>query len=78
VQIHIIRPRGFKQRHVFKVLIHIDVEDLLIYHFPREELLEDGKVPWKEFTWQYSRADGDLQKELHPLERYCAPEFQPR
>jgi hypothetical protein len=45
-QIHFVRPRGVKTHHVFRVLIHIDaVEDLLFYHYPREELITDGKIP---------------------------------
>jgi hypothetical protein len=52
MQVHFVRPRGMKQSHVFRVLIHIDVvEDLLFYHYPRDELLADGKVPWREFAW---------------------------
>jgi hypothetical protein len=51
-QVHFVRPRGTKSAHVFRVLIHIDaVEDLMFYHYPREELIEDGKVPWREFRW---------------------------
>jgi hypothetical protein len=44
-QVHFVRPRGVKQAHVFKVLVHLDVvKDLYFYHFPREELLVDEKV----------------------------------
>jgi hypothetical protein len=73
------RPRALKKRHGFKVLIHIDVvEDLLFYHYPREELIADGKVPWRGFAWQTSRMDGELNEdELHPPTRYCGKEFQP-
>jgi hypothetical protein len=40
---------------------------LLFYHHPRDELIQDGKVPWQEFKWQMGRADGDLDEEdLHP------------
>jgi hypothetical protein len=43
--------RATKQCHIFKVLIHIDaVEDLMFYHFSREELIADVKVPWKDFA----------------------------
>jgi hypothetical protein len=46
-KIHFIRPRGVKHAHVFKVIIHVDVvEDLIFYHHPRAELIADGKVPW--------------------------------
>jgi hypothetical protein len=53
---------------VFTVLVHIDaVEDLLFYHHPREDLIADGKVPWKDFLWQFGRADGEIEEdELHP------------
>jgi hypothetical protein len=45
------RPGEVKQPHVFKILIHIDVvEDLLFYHYPRDELIVDGKVPWRDFA----------------------------
>jgi hypothetical protein len=72
------RPRVVKKSHVFKVHIHIDVvEDLLFYHHPREELVADGKVPWKEFAWQSGRADGDLDEdELHPPTRYYGQDRQ--
>jgi hypothetical protein len=46
----VFRPRKSKNNNVFRVLIHVDiVEDLLLYHYPRDELLTDGKTPWKEF-----------------------------
>jgi hypothetical protein len=49
--VHFSRPMGVKQSHVFRVLIHIDVmEDLMFYHHPHEELLADRKVPWMEFA----------------------------
>jgi hypothetical protein len=73
VQVHRFRPRSIKHAHVFHVLIHIDaVEDLLFYHHPREELVQDGKVPWREFMWQFGRVDGNLDEEdLHPPTRHC-------
>jgi hypothetical protein len=44
--------------------------------YPREELLADGKVPWKEFAWQQGRMDGDLEEEeLHPPTHYCGREL---
>jgi hypothetical protein len=66
-------PRSVKHTHVFQVLVHIDtVEDLLFYHHPREDLIKDGKVPWKEFAWRSGHANGDLEEdELHPLTRSC-------
>jgi hypothetical protein len=62
------------------VLIHIDtVEDLLFYHHPREELIEDGKVPWKEFVWRSGHTDGDLEEEeLHPLTMNCGQDNLPK
>jgi hypothetical protein len=73
------RPRALKKRHGFKVLAHIDVvEDLLFYHYPHEELIADGKVPWRGFAWQTNRMDGELNEdELHPPTRYCGKGFQP-
>jgi hypothetical protein len=63
--------------HVFRILIHIDVvEDLLFYHHPREELVQDGKVPWQEFMWQLGQANGDLEEEdLHPPTKVCGPDL---
>ncbi|GJN32815.1 hypothetical protein PR202_gb21346 [Eleusine coracana subsp. coracana] len=69
------RPRGMNPGHVFKIFIHIDVvEDLMFYHFPREELLADGKVPWRDFTWEFGRADGELthdDDDVPPPIRHC-------
>jgi hypothetical protein len=49
-----------KNAHVFKILIHLDVvEDLLFYHYPKE-LLAYGKVSWRDFEWQFGRPDGEL------------------
>jgi hypothetical protein len=72
-QIHMVRPRAALNCNVFKILIHIDaIEDLMFYHYPREELLADGKIPWRDFSWQYGRADGDLEEEdLHPVTKAC-------
>jgi hypothetical protein len=72
--VHFNRPRETKKGHVFKVLIHIDaVEDLMFYHHPREELLADGKVPWKDFVWQLGWED---EEQLHPPTRGCDRELQ--
>jgi hypothetical protein len=78
--VHFVRPRGMKQAHVFKVLIHIDVvEDLLFYHYPREELLADGKVPWRDFVWQYGTPDGEIDgEEFMHLTNLCGPELNSR
>lgn len=73
-RVHFVRPRNMKKGHVFKILIHIDVvEDLMFYQFPREELLADGKVPWRDFHWQFGRADGELEEDelLPPPTRFC-------
>jgi hypothetical protein len=59
-QIHFVRPREMKKGHEFKVIIHIDVvEDLCFYHYPKHDLIADGKVPWHEFSWQYGMPDGE-------------------
>jgi hypothetical protein len=71
--VHFSRPMGVKQSHVFRVLIHIDVmEDLMFYHHPHEELLANRKVPWMEFAWRPGHADGELdEEELHPQPQRC-------
>jgi hypothetical protein len=49
--VHFTRPREVKKGNVFKVLVHIDVvEDLLFYHYPREELIANGKILWRDFV----------------------------
>jgi hypothetical protein len=63
-QVHFVRPREVRKAHVFKVLIHLDVvEDLLFYHHPREELVADGKVPWRELSWQSSKLEGEVDED---------------
>jgi hypothetical protein len=55
-QVHFVR-----HAHVFKVLIHIVVvEDLMFYHYPRQELIDDGKIPRREFVWRMGHPDEDL------------------
>jgi hypothetical protein len=50
--LHFSRPKAMKKSHVSRILVHIDVvEDLIFYHFPRKELIADGKVPWHDFAW---------------------------
>lgn len=73
VQVSFALPQGMKSGHVFRILIHIDtVEDLLFYHYPREELLADGRVQWRDFHWQLGRADGELDEDdLHPPTAHC-------
>jgi hypothetical protein len=79
-QIHFVKHREMKKCHVFKVLIHIDVvEDLYFYHYPRNERIADGKVPWREFSWQYGVPDGEAQDDdLSPLHSACRPDSQLR
>jgi hypothetical protein len=74
------RPRSVKQSHVFRVLIHIDaIEDLLFYRYLREDLVEDGKVPWKDFAWRPGHADGELEEDdLLPPTRNCGSELVPQ
>lgn len=77
-KVHFTMPRSAKKGHVFRVLIHIDkVEDLLFYHFLREELITDGRVQWRDFYWQHGWADGELDEdELHPPEDSCCLDRQ--
>jgi hypothetical protein len=72
-QVSFVRPREARKGHIFKILIHLDVvEDLLFYHHLRDELIADGKVPWREFRWQYGRPDGDIgMDEAQPPTRFC-------
>lgn len=59
-----VRPRGLKKGHVFRIFIHFDVvEDLLFFHYPREELLAKGRMPWREFTWHYGHAGGEFEED---------------
>jgi hypothetical protein len=71
-----------KHAHVFKVPIHLNVvEDLCFYHYPREELVADGKVTWRDFSWRYGRPDGELDEDkdhFHPVTRHCGSDFHPR
>lgn len=51
----------------------------MFYHYPREELLAEGRVPSREFAWQTGRADGELdEEELHPPTRFCGDTCQLR
>jgi hypothetical protein len=77
-RVHLVRPREAISNNVFRILVHIDVvEDLMLYHFPREELVADGKVPWCDFSWQFGKPNGDLQEEeLHPPQRHCVPDWR--
>lgn len=72
-QVHFTMPINAKRGHVFRVIIHIDkVEDLHFYHYPREELIADGRVQWRDFHLQQGRADGELEEdELHPPTEFC-------
>jgi hypothetical protein len=72
-QVHFSRPREVKHNNTFKVIIHIDaVKDLMLYHSPREELIADGKVPWREFNWHLGKLDGELHEdELFPPTARC-------
>jgi hypothetical protein len=74
-QVHFVRLRGVRKAHVFKILIHINVvEDLLFYHHPHEERMVDGKIPWRKFKWQLGHPNGDLIDEedrLVPPTRLC-------
>jgi hypothetical protein len=73
------RPRCVKNAHVFRVLIQlVVVKDLMFYHHPQEELLADGKVPWRDFAWQFGKPDGERKDEDPPLRRLCTPPSEPR
>jgi hypothetical protein len=62
-QVHFVR-----HAHVFKVLIHIVVvEDLMFYHYPRQELIDDGKIPRREFVWRMGHPD----EGAYPVTRLC-------
>jgi hypothetical protein len=72
---YIARPRNGRNAHVFRLLIHLEVvEDVMFYHHLWEELHADGKVPWRDFSWQLGKPNGKLDdEELPPLTRFCAP-----
>jgi hypothetical protein len=36
----------------------------MFYHNPREELIADGKVPWREFVWHYGQP-GTVDRKLN-------------
>jgi hypothetical protein len=78
-QIHFNRPREVKQGHVFRVLVHIDaVEDLLFYQYLREDLIADEKIPWRNFSWHFGRLDGDLQDDDdQTVTMHCGRDFEP-
>jgi hypothetical protein len=73
INLHFTHPHSVKHDQVFKVLIHIDsVEDLLFYHHPPEQLNADGRVQLRELCWIPGRPNGELDDEIiQPLERYC-------
>jgi hypothetical protein len=49
--VNIVRLRAVLHNNVFKILVHIDaVEDLIFYHYPCEELIAEGKVLWQDFN----------------------------
>jgi hypothetical protein len=40
----------------------------VFYHYPKDDLLTDGKPPWREFEWQQGILDSDLvDKEFDPV-----------
>jgi hypothetical protein len=68
------RPRCVKNAHVFRVLIQlVVVKDLMFYHHPQEELLADGKVPWRDFAWQFGKPDGERKDEDPPPPQVMYP-----
>jgi hypothetical protein len=51
----------------------------LFYHYPREELIADGKVPWRDFIWQYNQPNGEMDdKEFNPIAKNCGPDLGDR
>lgn len=72
-QVHFTRPRSMKRGTVFRILVHIDyVEDLHFYHYPANELRGEGKIPLREFRWQFGQMDGEQEeRNLQPLEQNC-------
>lgn len=59
-QINFSRPRSMKRGTVYRVFIHIDyVENLHFDHYPADELREEGRIPLREFRWQYGHMDGE-------------------
>lgn len=53
------------------MFVHIDyVEDLHFYHYPHDELLAEGKIPLREFHWNYGHMDGELDDDEPPTITY--------
>jgi hypothetical protein len=79
-QLHFSRPRNVQWGQVFRVLVHIDsVENLLYYHHPPEQLSGEGKTQLRELRWCPGRPDGDMDdEEDEPVQRYCRPDFELR
>jgi hypothetical protein len=79
-QLHFSRPRNIKFGQTFKVLIHIDsVEDLMFYHHPPEKLLAQGKTQLREFFWTPGQLDGDMvDEDIRLVERHYRPDRDPR
>jgi hypothetical protein len=80
VQIHFFRPTGVKKVHVFKILIHLDVVEYLMFcHYPQEELLAFGKTPWSLFVWHFGCPDRDSDDDDGiPSPRLYTPTMEPR
>lgn len=61
-----VGPRNVKGAVTYRVFIHLDyVEDLFFHQNPPDELHAKGRVPFREFVWEYGRADGDFDDEDH-------------
>jgi hypothetical protein len=62
---HFSRLRAVKQSHVFRVMVHINaVEDLLFIHHPSEDLITDGKSHGK-------NSPGSLAVQMESLKKIC-------
>jgi hypothetical protein len=74
--LHFSHPRTVNQGHVFKILVHIDtVEDLLFYHHSPDQLRAEGRVQHREFHGLSGSPDGDLQEVVEPpIQHFCRPD----
>lgn len=79
-QVRFSRPRGMQRGHVYRIFIHTDsVEDLSFYHYPAHELMAEGSIQMRRFSWQFGLMDGNLDDdELRPQVYPCRPAQEPR
>jgi hypothetical protein len=74
-QLHFSRPRTVKRGCVYKILVHIDsVEDLMFYHHSPKQLRSEGRVQLREFHFVTGRLDDELEQEDEDvIQRHCRP-----